>query len=80
MRYPVQYGSPALHGDALEDGEHGEADVVEAGDAAVWSLPAIGALRGISVAHVGTHWRLVLVVRVARIWLFAVLNYLLCDR
>lgn len=40
-RYPVQYGSPALHSDTLEDGEHSEADVIEAGDTAVRSIPII---------------------------------------
>lgn len=42
-RYPVQYGSPALHSDTLEDGEHGEADVIEACDTLVWSLPIFSA-------------------------------------
>ena len=31
--------SPALHGDALEDGQHGQAEVVEVGDAPVGPLP-----------------------------------------
>ena len=40
---PVQDGSPTLHGDALEDGEHGEDDVVEAGDPLVGTLPVLKA-------------------------------------
>jgi hypothetical protein len=35
----VHHGRPALHGDALEHGEHGEANVVERGDAVVGPLP-----------------------------------------
>lgn len=37
--YVVHDGGPALHGDALEDGQHGETEVVEVGDAAVRSDP-----------------------------------------
>lgn len=74
MLYPVQYGSPALHSDALEDSEHGESDVVEAGDAEVWSLPVIHARRDVRVAHVGPEWRLGFVVRVTRARLFALLH------
>lgn len=40
---PVQDGGPSLHGDALEDGEHGEDDVVEAGDPLVGTLPVLKA-------------------------------------
>lgn len=80
MLYPVQYGSPALHSDALEDSEHGESDVVEAGDAVVWSHPAIHARRDVRVAHVGPEWRLGFVVRVTRARLFALLYDLICNR
>ena len=36
--HPVEHAGPALHGDALEHRQHREQDVVEAGDAVVWSL------------------------------------------
>ena len=32
VTYPIEDRRPALHGNALEDGEHGKADVVERGD------------------------------------------------
>jgi len=38
--YVVHDSGPALHGDALKDGEHGEEDAVEADDAELGSLPA----------------------------------------
>lgn len=41
---PVQHVGPALHGDALEDSQHGEQEVVKVGDAAIWSMPALSAL------------------------------------
>ncbi len=41
--YPVKYRSPPLHGDALEDCEHGIDDVVERGDAVVRPLPLLEA-------------------------------------
>lgn len=44
--YPVENLRPSLHGDALEDGQHGEEDVVEGGDAVVGPLPALLALGG----------------------------------
>lgn len=37
--YIVEQVGPALHGDTLEDGENSKQDVVELGDAIVWSLP-----------------------------------------
>lgn len=80
MLYPVQYGSPALHSDALEDSEHGESDVVEAGDAEVWSHPVIHARRGVRVAHVGPERRLGSVVRVTRARLFALFHDNICNR
>ena len=36
--YPIQEGRPALHGDALEDGDAGKNYVVERGDAKIWTL------------------------------------------
>ena len=38
--YLIKHVRPAFEGDALEDGEHGEAKVVKVGDAVVGSLPA----------------------------------------
>ena len=40
---------PALHGDALKDGQHGEKDIVERGDAVVRSVPAV--LDALDVVH-----------------------------
>ena len=51
--HPVQYGRPPLHGDALEDCEHGEPDVVEGGDAEVGPLPLLQADGHVEVAGVG---------------------------
>ena len=50
--HPVEDVGPALHGDALEDGQHGEADVVEGGDAAVGARPLLLAHRHARVAGV----------------------------
>jgi len=36
---PVQNGSPPFHGDALENGEHGESDVIERRDPVVRTFP-----------------------------------------
>ena len=41
--HPVHDGGPALHGDALEGGEHGQHDVVEAGDPLVGARPLLKA-------------------------------------
>ena len=62
---PVQDLRPALHGDALEDGEHGVADVVEGGDAVVGPLPLLQADGDLGLAGVGAHGGRRLVVRVA---------------
>ena len=46
--YKIQYISPAFHGNALEDSEHGEDDTVEGGDPVVRSgfpFLARGAIR-----------------------------------
>jgi len=81
LLYPVQYGSPALHSDTLEDSEHGESDVIEAGDARVWTLPAFQAYRGVRIAHVGPGWVLNIAVRVAWAWQLAFFyNYTCNDR
>ena len=39
--HPVHDRGPALHGDALEGGEHGQHDVVEAGDTLVRPSPLL---------------------------------------
>ena len=39
--HPIQQWRPALHGDALEDGDAGKDDVVERGDPKVWTLPRV---------------------------------------
>jgi len=64
--YPVKYGCPALHCDALEDGQHGEPDVVERGDPEVRPLPLLQADGDVGLAGVSTGWGLGRVVRVAR--------------
>lgn len=53
MTHPIEDGSPALHGDALEDGEHGEPDVVEGRDALVRPIPFLEARAFVVLAHVG---------------------------
>lgn len=45
--YVVQHVCPSLHGDALEDGEHGEQNVVELGDPVVGSNPPFPTVRAI---------------------------------
>lgn len=40
LTHVVEHFCPSLHSDALEDGEYGKQDVVELGDARVWSKPA----------------------------------------
>lgn len=59
---PVENFGPSLHGDALVDCKHGEADVVEVRDAVIGSLPAGPALRAVdgaaaSVASLGAGCR-----------------------
>lgn len=79
MLYPVQYGSPALHSDTLEDSEHGESDVIEAGDARVWSLPVIHARRDVRVAHVGPGRGIIFAVRATRVRQLAILYDYICN-
>lgn len=38
---PVQNGSPPFHGNALENGEHGQSDVIERRDPVVGTYPAL---------------------------------------
>ena len=45
LPHPVHDRCPPLHGDALEGGEHGEHDVVEAGDPLVRARPLLKADR-----------------------------------
>jgi len=42
---PVQDGSPPFHGDALENGEHGQSDVIERRDPVVGTYPVFYARR-----------------------------------
>lgn len=70
VSYPIEDGSPALHSDALEDGEHGEADVIEGGYPPIRSLPLLQARAARAVTHVGPEWCHGLIVRVARRWTF----------
>lgn len=47
--HPVQDVGPALHGDALEDRQHGKQEVVKVGDAVIGTLPTLpahGAVEG----------------------------------
>ena len=53
MSYPVKYWGPPFHGDTLEDGQHGEPDVVEGGDPEVRTLPLLEADRDVGFAGVG---------------------------
>lgn len=48
--HPVEDIGPPLHGDALVHGEHGEAKVVEVGDAVVGPRPAAPTLAAIDGA------------------------------
>lgn len=36
----IHHIGPALHGDTLEDSQHGQANVVKVGDAKVWTFPS----------------------------------------
>lgn len=49
--HPVQDLRPALHGDALVHGKHGEAEVVKVGDAVVGARPAASALAAVDGAR-----------------------------
>ena len=51
---PVKHWSPSFHSNALKDSQHGEEDVVEGGDAKVWSNPFFNALRVVCVTRVGS--------------------------
>lgn len=62
--YPVQDGSPPFHGDALENGEHGQSDVIERCDPVVGTYPVLYA-RGC---------RVITEIRVVR------LRFLVCIR
>ena len=51
LSHPVEHVGPALEGDALEDGEHGQAEVVEAGDAPLGALPLPATLRAVGAGE-----------------------------
>lgn len=66
MPYPVEDISPSLCGDTLVDSQHGKAQVVEVGDAVVWTWPASSTLCAIdcattSIPCLGT-WRWLLIL------------------
>ena len=58
--YPIEHVCPALEGDALEDREHGLAEVVEAGDAPLGSFPLTPAFRSIRAVEDSSAWRWIL--------------------
>ena len=51
VSYPVEHVRPALESDALEDRQHGLAEVVEAGDAPLWTLPVLLTHRAIGTSE-----------------------------
>lgn len=73
VTYKVQHVCPALHGHTLEDGEHGQADVVKVGDAIVGSLPTLVT----SVVAVIRRNVLAAEAVTARL---CIIHYLLCHR
>lgn len=50
----IKYVGPALHGDALKHGQHGEEDVVERGDSEVRTAPDLLTTGDVLVAEVRT--------------------------
>lgn len=79
VNYPIEDGGPALHRNALEDGEHCEADVIEGGDPPVRPLPLLQTRTGRAVAYVGPEWRHRLVVCVARRWTITFIYCFTCT-
>ena len=69
--YPIEYGSPTLHGNTLEHGQHGETDVVEGSDAEIGPFPFLQAQRWIVIAYVTASHGLCGVVGIARRCQFA---------
>ena len=53
LTHRVEYRRPPFHGDTLEHREHGQADVVEGGDAQVGPLPLLKADGHVGIAGVG---------------------------
>jgi len=49
---PVQDGSPPFHGDALENGEHGQSDVIERRDPVIGTYPVFYARGHIAITEV----------------------------
>ncbi len=78
--HPVHDGRPPLHGDALEDGEHGQEDVVEGGDAVVGSLPLLHADGHVLRAGVGPRGGVLLRPLGARVGRRALLVDLVCGQ
>ena len=51
--YPVKNGCPTLHCNTLEDGEHGEANVIKGGNAVIGSFPFFQADGDVGLTGVG---------------------------
>lgn len=60
----VKHFGPALEGDALEDGQHGQAEVVEIRDAPIRPLPKL-----LAAIIVGSHVVALVAARSARNWI-----------
>ena len=58
--HPVEHICPTLEGDTLEDGEHGLAEVVEAGDSPLGSFPLTPAFCSIRAVEDSSAWRWIL--------------------
>lgn len=76
--YPVQDCRPALHRDALKDGQHGEPNIIEAGNTEVGSFPLLDARAVAAVADVRTGRCYRVVICIARRREFALLHDLSC--
>lgn len=69
--YTVKYIRPALEGDALEDREHGQSEVVKIRDAVIRALPEL-----IAAMVIGSDPGALVAFRAAR---YRALHYLICD-
>lgn len=71
--YPVQDRRPSLHSYALEDSEHGKADVIKIGDPMIGAIPGIEARWGVGIAYKASRrcgCRVVCIARCLRFPLF----------
>lgn len=57
VSYPIHSWRPSLHRDALEHGQHSEADVVKVRDAIVGTLPLLDARTLVVIAQVHSGWQ-----------------------